>query len=935
MKRMLALMGLLAVPALAENPAPESRAGVPQAAFDDVRYALGYDVYVAGGNLPAAWQVARKAVSQNPGDPVWLKRYAQVSEWIGQPAEALAAWLRLARATGDDNSWEAVGRLAPMLLDDSALLAYQQRQAAQRPGDLPTLMKLVEVYERLGRPDEGLRFLRELDGGNRPANLEAQAMLAERSGQDGAAIETLGRLLARSPAHEAWLLRRAALQYRRGQLKPARDGLAAAEKQMPPTATGYWQTYAELSRLLDDRETARRAYQRLIDQAAAGENDLWNYAALLQDSDPLAAAGLQELLFRRFGQESGAVNALSLWQGAQAWAAADAFLAGLTPEQIARLERSLPFLEQRARLAWVRGRLAVARRDYLLGLRRSPDSLRLTQGLAGVLLEQNDTVALRHLLESREALARRHEALWPAWAAGWQRLRQLSRALPYQLAWQRRHPDDALAALALADTLDAQQRHEEARRLRQQVQHRASAYIDAERPERRRQLEDALLALELQKQPPDPAARRLRARLLAGPGDAFGRDLALGWLISHDAADAARRVAAASDGLARPPGWAMLGFALGDEDRPAMQALLNERLEELPIYDRLEAAERSGRLSLATDVAFRTLEDEAGDDDEAHRRFARLAAARGDAIGLESGGGRQGALDVRSLGFSWRTAPDDNLKLRAGVREERFSRQDAAALGRIPDIRRLTGLELAHQGRRSLWQGELLRLSDLTDDLAWAMAQTYRVDSRLNLGWRLERQFPTADSVALRVAGRDDRAEATLQWMPDGRHGLRLQVDRHDYQLAGGGRPGSGNTLRLEGSHRLFADQPDHVLKAQFSLGRFRTGGAPLTAMDAALVPAGISADNRFFMPRDYRQFALGWAVGQLPEEAPARGWRGFGEAGLNTSDNGGAGYQLLLGAQGPLLGGDRLSLSLRAGRSGQSQGDDTRELNLNYLLSY
>ena len=144
-------------------------------------------------------------------------------------------------------------------------------------------------------------------------------------------------------------------------------------------------------------------------------------------------------------------------------------------------------------------------------------ALRLTQGLAGVLLEQDDTVALRHLLESREALARRHEALWPAWAAGWQRLRQLSRALPYQLAWQRRHPDDALAALALADTLDAQQRHEEARRLRQQVQHRASAYIDAERPERRRQLEDALLALELQKQPPDPAARRLRARLLAGP----------------------------------------------------------------------------------------------------------------------------------------------------------------------------------------------------------------------------------------------------------------------------------------------------------------------------------------------------------------------------------------------------------------------------------
>jgi hypothetical protein len=63
--------------------------------------------------------------------------------------------------------------------------------------------------------------------------------------------------------------------------------------------------------------------------------------------------------------------------------------------------------------------------------------------------------------------------------------------------------------------------------------------------------------------------------------------------MNHDAADAALNLAARTPGL-RLPGWAALGFALPVEDRPAMDTLINQRLEELPIYDRLEAAERLG-----------------------------------------------------------------------------------------------------------------------------------------------------------------------------------------------------------------------------------------------------------------------------------------------------------------------------------------------------
>ena len=44
----------------------QASAGTPEASFDDMRYRLGYDVYLANKNLPAAWQVAAKAVAAAP-----------------------------------------------------------------------------------------------------------------------------------------------------------------------------------------------------------------------------------------------------------------------------------------------------------------------------------------------------------------------------------------------------------------------------------------------------------------------------------------------------------------------------------------------------------------------------------------------------------------------------------------------------------------------------------------------------------------------------------------------------------------------------------------------------------------------------------------------------------------------------------------------------
>ena len=120
-------MPVLAGAAQAESSNLNLLADEPSVAFNNDSYLLGYQVYLARGNLAAAYFVARKAVRSQPNNPDWLKRFAQVAEWVGQPSDALNAWLSYAQKTGDKVAWDAVGRLSVGLLDDNALLVYQQQ----------------------------------------------------------------------------------------------------------------------------------------------------------------------------------------------------------------------------------------------------------------------------------------------------------------------------------------------------------------------------------------------------------------------------------------------------------------------------------------------------------------------------------------------------------------------------------------------------------------------------------------------------------------------------------------------------------------------------------------------------------------------------------------------------------------------------------------
>lgn len=915
--------------------------GEPQADFDGGRYLLGYEIYLARGNLAAAYRVAEKAVRLQPQDAAWRRRLAEVAQWQEQPEVALANWLELARMTGDETAWQAVGRMAPMLADDEAWLAWQQHEAQRHPGDTAQMNSLLSAFERVGRPQEGLAFLAELRRRHpHKAVVEAESLLAERTGADAQALADLAWLNARHGPEEGWLLRAAALHYQRGDLKAARAVLVAAEPAMPDSATAYWRTDAELARLLGDAASARRAYARVYASGQANEADLLNYGALLQGSEPLLAAQVQSEAFLRFGRGHAANTALYLWQSENRFEPAEAFLARLTPAQLSRLESDPLFLELRGRLREAQGRWREAMADYAAGLALAPGRPGLQQAWLSQLIEHGQPEALRKLLLEQAAAAARRPVLWSLWAAGWSRLDDAVQALPWLERRYRADPTHALNALAYADGLARAGLPEAARQVENRVWQSRQSALALLPAEQKLALQQALLNLELQRLPVDAGRQRLQAllrdtRTADGHVSPWVRDLVLGAVWAGEAGDSLPRDVSSRLPVrpaAPPPVWSLLLMALADNDRPALDELLDRHLDELPVYDRVEAAERLDRYDLAASLAFASAELRQGDD-EIHRRLQERAWNDGSRLDMSFQHDKQGSLTRTPWALDWKGKVDGNVAV--GLYTETAGLASNPAFLVLPvDTQQRMELGLGHKGERhdgGLWLTHLHSLESV-NGLRGTLAfrPSAGLSAEVRAGWR---QHSTA-TAGLRVGGERDFAGGALAWSITGRDSLALDIEFSRLRVQGGGALGTSLVSGLGYSHRLFSGERDWVLKAGVS-NTASTTAAVLPAALLPLLPAGVNAGADYFVPQGYTQFSLGLAFGDNAGQSYQRGWRSFWELGLTQDADTGLGYDYRWGMLGRVLGRDRLRIYVDGADGAQGNGEKTQTFNVDYRLFY
>ncbi|HEY3598862.1 MAG TPA: tetratricopeptide repeat protein, partial [Paraburkholderia sp.] len=400
-----------ATPGGAATPSAASTSAASTNTAPDVADVV-YQAFVESGDLASAQKIAAQQVQRDPRSVLWVKRLAQVAEWNRNAPLALKSWLDYAQISNDPAGWQNVLRLAPMLDDDAAYLTALVHQARATPNDLKLVDNVTATYERLGRPDEALAFLRSLPrGGNADAIDQRIGALAERAGHDDQALAAYRAVQARHPGDANAALRTASVLYRAGDYRASLAALKTARAGAKESDQDFWRNYSELARLLQRDDDANEAYRHLLASGAATPEDLGEMT-YFYDPYPIDAGRVAELRYRRDHTPRALQDAIFYYTDAQAFDRIATLLASLTPQERRAADASPGVLSTRAEYY----RLIDQPLDALADLKRAVDlpgaSSDLRASYLWTLVDYGSDADLRAALNRWRGNADQSSVLW-------------------------------------------------------------------------------------------------------------------------------------------------------------------------------------------------------------------------------------------------------------------------------------------------------------------------------------------------------------------------------------------------------------------------------------------------------------------------------------------------------------------------------------------
>jgi hypothetical protein len=907
--------------------------------YDARLYSLAYEVFLANADLESAYRIARAAVSQQPGHPEWRERLARICEQSGRPAEALTAWRWLAERTDSEEAWQALLRLAPGLNDEEALASALRRQALRPEATAADLRALHDVYERLGRTDEGLQWFesRYRSTGNLTA-LELAADLAEQMGRSEKAIALNLELIEKSEPTLERLVQIATLQILGGRFTEAHALLSRFRSRVPAQALRYWRLLADLAWSLQADASALEAFGVVTGHPNADASDFDRLVALLRPRHPAQAARIAQTGFARLRTPGLLVLALEILWERRDLAGLKRIYAGLGPADEA-LFAQVPYLYRlRAQFRRSTGELAGARADLQRAIDIAPHVTEHRLEMLWTLIALREREALRRLLLVETPRGSKDHTYWPALASGWMALDEPGRALPYFARLAQASPADFLWLVAYADALEHDGQLNAADRVRRHawaIARRADPL--REKADRRQREQFARLAL--QQAPGDPALRVLRDLLRQdsasadAPGEPERRaavdGLVLAWMLSNEQHEQAkqwlweryaRRLAA--------PAWVELAVAAAEHDAVAAGRVLDQRTE-LSSAQRAQAATIAGRKPLATALLFEAHSARPNDDalhlDLAHSLLDPASRA-GGAAGYE----RRGVIEAHPRQAEAELALGPRMRLGLRWREGSPNSLDENELRGLPANDREWRVAIRPMLERGWIEAGIGAREGFADSVSARLRYFQAWSRRFSGIFTAARNERTLDSPALAVAGMRDELSLRARYELSKTEFLGARGWAGVYRSQNAVRLGRVRGYELEAGHRLRIDYPDMTLRLFRAGLRTRTegDGDPATAV---LNPAGTTPPPSFFVPPDSRRYGVGVSLGESVGEGWTRALRPYAGVDLTHNSVTGGGYHARIGMHSSLLGPDRLTLYWSRGRSIGASNDAAHEYGIRY----
>ncbi len=921
-----------------ETPVRDGAKGEPRLPFDDRRYTLGYEVFLANRELDEAWRVAASAVRQAPDNAAWRQRLAQVSEWSGRPQEALRHWRWLAEHGVQGEATDALLRLAPGLFDDEALIIGLRQRVAERPGDDRLLGALVDAYERIGDPEAAIAYLREV-ARRRPerAVLQALADIAERAADLPLAIATLREMDARFGADVARAFKRSGFHLLRGELRLAYEALDSARDQALPSDVTYWRRLGNIAQMLQRDDTAEVAYARLINGGTASASDYDVLIDLLAAEEPARAADLAVQAWRHFPAPDRLLRALDLYAVAGAWSSFGRLLGELDAAALASAQADPRFLRLRARYFRETGKGAAALADLRQLLVLTPQDAEAREAYLWQLIDRRDTTTLRRVLARNETVWARDPALHDVLAAAWMALSLPRVALDRYLSPRvAAHRGDFLWMMNLADAYEQDQQTDRAWRLRAAAwRNRRTSSENAEAvPDAARRVAWVRLANALR--PGDPALAALRGLLrldrdAGAPIDAASRELVLAWYQDQALPEAVRGYLwSAYARHEQLPLWADMAAAINEGDMTRAAALQDRWGGAAARYDQITVARNRGDDALAATVAFEA-QSLQRDDEALQLQLAEVLQTQASRVDADISAADYGRFGE---GGNWR---EHQAKLAVATQLTpalRISASIGATLRSVPDAgfvvpdTRVGTLALAWRKNDGSLRFEAGSYAAAERWTGLRVEQNVRVFANADVGWKLAWRDPATETLALRALGWRDLAAVEAGWAIDARDRVSVQFEWSRYATQAAQTLGYGRLLSLNYSHAFRQQSRDLYGEAFVSRYRTSTSDVPPSGPAAGVPIASL-------LPQGYDLVGLRLRSDTKFATDYSRSWRPYGSLGTTWNSTAGLGFDALAGLAGSVFGADHAAIDFRREQGQTASVSSTTVFGMRYWIDF
>lgn len=954
--------------ARAQAAAHASAASAPAA--NDLASTL-YQAFLESNDLDNAAKVAADQVDRHPDRPEWRKRLAQVDEWRNQPAAALQAWLAYAHQTDDPIGWSNVQRIAPMLHDDASYVQALTHAADAAPDDFKLVDGVVAAYERLGRPEDALAFLKARMRGPRQEQMASRyALVSERAGHFDQALETWQALQTSHPDNVTYALHSANLLYRKTDFAGALRALKAAQPHATDHDALYWRTFGQLARLLQDDAAGNAAFRHLLAGGEATPEDLAGMT-FFYERQPLDAARTAELQYERDHSPRTLRDAVTAYLSAHAIERAGALFKRLTPEQRESAERDPEFLAARAEYERQSGQLDAALADLRRAIALPGASGDTRAAYLWMLVDAGSDADVRATLEHWRTRSLEDGSLWGPFAAGEMRLNRPVAALRYLRLQAVSRQRDPLWLLTYADAQDMAGHPGIAVSVRRHVwlgllaaEHRAAAERSSsattpsgeplqlpapsdwesvsqlqgrravlaqtladgdtslrllnsltaptradpvDQADQADESEHSLLG-EVRGLTPEPSAAD-RREAHRRLREAVARDVAVAWAISDERYEVAKRWLARR--YARKLSGAQderLTIALAEDDVQTVERLLDEHTAALPLYSRIDASTRIDREGNAQALAFDGL-DGAPDNSELHSRLLDTSMFWDQSVDASVENYVEHPLDFVQQTLAANLKLSDHYMIGAHTKQRLQRSADTTALINVPSIDRSADVFARRLTRHSLYALALGRRDAAASFYTLSAEATLGRNSPVSFTVSARRNAEVTEQQALTVGGMKDDVIGGVTWQPNPRWTFAASLEADRFYSQARNFVGSGVLQQAEIAYKFRTEYPDYTVRLTGAHGQYNGSGQP-DALLQRLLPANpgpLGAAN--FVPNGFTQFGAFVGFGNDLADRYTHAWRPYLDIGMVHDTNQGWGLEANLGIAGTVFGGDHAAL--------------------------